>query len=76
MTVRPGHETCVATDSRKKQTALQDAANCCLRPVLNPEEAVPYPYLVPRSMVSKATHDSKDHYLRTRLPLRFAAIGD
>lgn len=71
LAVRAELDAVFATRSRDEWTALFDPADCCVSPVLSPDEAVTHAQFTTRGMVRQATHDTEGTYLQTGAVPRF-----
>lgn len=72
MAVKAELERIFATRTRDDWTALFEPADCCVTPVLSPEEAVAHPQLVARGMVRPQQHPVEGDYLATGPAVRFS----
>jgi alpha-methylacyl-CoA racemase len=60
-----------ATRTQAEWHALFEPADCCVTPVLTPEEALHHPHFTARGMVRPETHPTEGEYLATGPSVRF-----
>ena len=60
-----------ATRTQAEWQALFEPADCCVTPVLTPEEALHHPHFAARSMVYTQQHSTEGEYLATGPSVRF-----
>jgi crotonobetainyl-CoA:carnitine CoA-transferase CaiB-like acyl-CoA transferase len=60
-----------ATRTQAEWHALFEPADCCVTPVLTPEEALHHPHFIARGMVRSETHPTEGEYLSTGPSVRF-----
>lgn len=72
MAVKAELQQIFATRTRSEWTALFEPADCCVTPVLDPEEAIVHPQLVERGMVQHRSHPTEGDYLATGPTVRFS----
>ncbi len=60
-----------ATRTQAEWHALFEPADCCVTPVLTPEEALHHPHFTARDMVRSETHPTEGEYLATGPSVRF-----
>lgn len=60
-----------ATRTQAEWHALFEPADCCVTPVLTPEEALHHPHFMARGMVRSETHPTEGEYLATGPSVRF-----
>ncbi len=54
-----------ATRTQSDWAALFEPADCCVTPVLTPEDAIRHPHFISRRLAIPATHPTEGDYLRT-----------
>ena len=60
-----------ATRTQAEWQPLFEPADCCVTPVLTPEEALHHPHFITRGMVRSASHPTEGQYLSTGPSVRF-----
>lgn len=72
MAVKAELQQLFATRTRSEWAALFEPADCCVTPVLDPDEAVAHPQIVERGMVHRASHPTEGEYVATGPAVRFS----
>ena len=60
-----------ATRTQAEWSALFEPADCCVTPVLSPDEAVRHPHFTERRAVIESNHPTEGDYLQTAPSIRF-----
>jgi len=71
MAVRDQLEKIFSSRTQSEWTAIFETADCCVTPVLTPEEALHHPNFVARGMVRSEAHPTEGTYLGTGPSVQF-----